>query len=50
MDIVIKILTMIIMVAATLRTILQSIATLRSLPITEVIIEIGKFLSSIDWL
>ena len=46
----IKILTMIIMVAAALRAILQSITVLRALPINEVIIEVGKFLRSIDWL
>ncbi len=45
----IKILTMIIVVAATLRTILQSILTFSNMPIKEALIEIGKFLASLDW-
>lgn len=45
----IKILTMIIVVAVTLRTILQSIVTFSNMPIKEVFIELGKFLASLDW-
>ena len=50
MEIVIRILTMIIMVAATLRTILQAVETLRSLPIPDVLITLAKFLATLDWL
>lgn len=49
MALAIKILTMIIMVTTTLRTVLQSIALLKAMPIKEVFIEFGKFIAAIDW-
>lgn len=49
MPTVIKVLTMIIMVATVLRSILQSIVIISKIPIKEVICQLGKFLSSLDW-
>ena len=45
----IKILTMIIVITATLRTILQSITTLNSMPVKEILIEAVKYLAKLDW-
>lgn len=49
MKTVIKILTMIIMVATTLRAVLQAVEALGSLPVTEVLIELTKLLAALDW-
>lgn len=49
MEIVIKILTMIIMVATTLKAVLQAVETFGSLPVTEVLIELAKLLAALDW-
>jgi len=49
METTIKILTMIIVVATALRTLLQAIVTIGSMPIQEILIKIGEFLSYFDW-
>lgn len=48
MEIVINLLTIIIVVATTLRTVLQAVETLSSLPIAEPFIELAKLLTTFN--
>lgn len=49
MEIAIKILTMVIVVATTLRTVLQAVETFSTLPLTEVMFVLTKLLAALDW-